>query len=140
MFQMQIKKQEKKHLVSKSKCDENFARYIPGSVKLGYLGMAYNIQTKGKATNQSCNDKYNLEFHLLLVVNDYTNVKSMHICYQIKISKNFEINQNIHADLITVKNFFVHSIKEINIQKYGDDIQILLRPILWKFINILTQH
>ena len=85
----------------------------------------------------------NLGFHILLPANHYTNVNSMHLCFPIKILKLTDPTQNIRADLITVNNFFAHWIKELKIQKYGNDIHILPmnNPLkLYRYSEAILKH
>ena len=67
----------------------------------------------------------NLEFHILLTQNYYTNPNSFQICFPIEIKSLTNINNGIGDSLITVNNFFAHWIKEINIKRCGDDAQTL---------------
>ena len=61
------------------------------------------------------------------------------ITIKIKTDKNADIN----ANLITVNNIFSHSIKDISIKRYGDDIAIL--PInttldIYRYSEAMLQH
>ena len=67
----------------------------------------------------------NREFCLLLTKKHYTNPNRFHLCFPIKIKKLTYTNSNIENDLITVFNFFAHWVKERNVTRYGDDVQIL---------------
>ena len=67
----------------------------------------------------------NLEFQILLTINYYTNPKSIHICFPMKIQKATDETDDIDTDLITVSNFFAHLIKEISVTKYGNDKQLI---------------
>ena len=87
--------------------------------------MIFNVLTKGKPADLSYRDMQNIEFHILLPANDYINLNSMHLCFPIRVLKSTNPTQNIRTDLIIVNNFLAHWIKELNIQRYDDDIQIL---------------
>ena len=106
-----------KRLINRGKYDANVTRYIPGVI--------LNVLTKGKPADLSYRDMQNIEFHILLSANDYMNLNSMHLCFPIKVLKSTNPTQNIRTDLIIVNNFLAHWIKELNIQRYDDDIQIL---------------
>ena len=70
------------------------------------------IDTKEKPAHLSYKDMENLEFHLLLANKYYTNPKSVHICFSMKIKKATYETNYIDTDLITVNSFFAHLIKE----------------------------
>ena len=61
----------------------------------------------------------------MFTTNHYTNPNSFHLCLPITVKKNTNNNNNIDDDLTTVNNFFTHWVEEINVTRYGDDIQIL---------------
>ena len=66
-----------------------------------------------------------LEFNILLVSNTYTNCSSLMIVLPVQIKKRTSAAQNIDATMITVNNFFLHWLKEVNIKRYPDDIRTL---------------
>ena len=66
-----------------------------------------------------------LEFNILLVSNTYTNCSSLMIVLPVQIKKRTSTAQNIDATMITVNNFFLHWLKEVNIKCYPDDIRTL---------------
>ena len=51
-----------------------------------------------------------LDFQILLTDNYYINPNNIHNCFPIKIKKKTNA-LNIDGDMITVNNFFAHSIK-----------------------------
>ena len=53
------------------------------------------------------------------------NWNSVYIYLPIQIIKNTHATADIDANMITVNNFFTYWIKEIDIKRYGDDLQIL---------------
>ena len=85
--------------------------------------MLEDIDTKEKTAHPSNKDMEQLDCQILLTENYYVNRNSIHICFQIKIKKNQKNNKDsdIDGDLITVKNFFAHWVKEISVAKYGSD-------------------
>ena len=93
-----------KRLVNKGEYDKDVARYIPRVLNLMYQGILKNVKTRDKTAESPCKDMQNLEFHLLLIANHYTNSNSLHLCFSIKIKKVTNANNNIGDDLITVNN------------------------------------
>ena len=53
------------------------------------------------------------------------NFHNVHLVFPMKIKKSTNNATNLDATLTTVNNFFVHWIKEIDINWYGDEIPIL---------------
>ena len=49
---------------------------------------------------------------------------SVHFIFLIKFKKKSDINADIGVDLITVNNFFAHSVKEKSITKYGTNKEL----------------
>ena len=50
----------------------------------------------------------------------------MHLCFLIKIKSTADNDNDIAAGIITVKKFFAHWIRKVDVKRYGDDISILL--------------
>ena len=50
----------------------------------------------------------------------------MDLCFPMEIKKRTDVTSNIRDDLITVNKVFAHWVKEIDLQRYGDDLQIIL--------------
>ena len=100
--------------------------------------MLENITTREQPIDLSDVDMRNLEFHLLLTANHYSNRYSFHLRFPVKIKKLTNINSKIDHDLIKVNHFFAHWVKEINVTIFGDDMQILQTIHPMKFANTLT--
>ena len=49
----------------------------------------------------------------------------MDLCIPLQIKKSTNTANDIGDDLMTLNNFFVHFIKEIDIRRYDNDIRIL---------------
>ena len=49
----------------------------------------------------------------------------MHICFPMEIEQKSDKNSDRDTDLITVKNFFAHLIKEISVTRYGNNKQLM---------------
>ena len=69
---------------------------IPGIKKLACQGVVYNIVNKNPA-DPAYKYLQNLEFHVLLPPNHYTNLNSMLLCLPVKISKNTSLDKDICA-------------------------------------------
>ena len=100
--------------------------------------MLEDIKTIEQVAQPSYKDLETFDFQLLLDKNLYTTLNSVHFVFPIKTKKTTDINADIGIDLITVKNFFAHWIKEISVTKYGTNKELTPATTLKKFINILT--
>ena len=75
--------------------------------------------------------------------NHYRNINSVHICLPIRIKFKADNSNAIPTEILTVNNFFTHWLKESDIRKYGDDLQML--PVgnsteLYKNYNPMFKH
>ena len=118
------KVQKIRDLINMGKYDADLAKYIPGLMDLAIQGILDDIDTREKVAHPSYKDKEQLDFQILLTENYYVNPANIHICFPIKIKKKSNDNYDIDSDLITVNNFFAHSVKEISITKYGSDKEL----------------
>lgn len=103
------------------RCYEICTRYF----KINISRNARKCYDERKTCRPILSDMQNLEFHLLLPPPHFTNPNSFPLCFPIKIKKKSDSNAHIVDDLITVNSFFTYKIKEIQIMRYGDGIQIL---------------
>ena len=78
-----------------------------------------------------------LEFNIKLPANQYINWNSIHICFPIERKSKSDDDNEIPANTISVNNIFAHWIKEIDMKKYGDNLQILPTGNTTDNINIL---
>ena len=99
-------------------------RYTPGLAKVGYQGQLHATETKRKYADDTYKNKKVIEFNVQLM-KGYTNFQNAHFCFPLKFKSAADNGNDIAAGLITVNNFFVHWIKEINIKRYNDDMPIL---------------
>ena len=118
------KVQKIRDLINMGKYDANLVKYIPCLADLAIQGMLDDIDTRENVAHPSYKDKEQLDFQILLTENYYVNQSNKHICFPIKIKKKSNNNSDIDHDLITVKNFFAHWVKEISITKYGSDKEL----------------
>ena len=88
---------------------------------------------KRKCADDTYKNKKVTKFNVLSTKGHYTNFQNIHLCFPLKIKSAAENNNDITVGVITVNNFFVHWIKEIDIKRYGEDVPILL---LTNTINI----
>ena len=95
-------------------------RYLPGMVKISRQGQIYNVLPKKVVASLNWYDMKTFEFNLIFAANTATNFKNMYLCIPLKIKKT-DNDDNTDATLITVNNFFMHFIKEIDILRYRDD-------------------
>ena len=99
-------------------------RYTPGLAKVGYQGQLHATETKRKYADDTYKNKRVIEFNVQLM-KGHTNFQNAHFCFPLKFKSAADNGNDIAAGLITVNNFFVHWIKEINIKRYNDDMPIL---------------
>ena len=106
------------------KVSYNMLRYIPGLAKVGYHGQLHLTETKRKYADDTYKDKKVINFNVQLTKGHYTNFQNVHLCFPLKIKPAVDNENDITAGVITVNNFFVHSIKEIDIKRYSDNVLI----------------
>ena len=92
--------------------DTDIEKYITGVLKLVFLGMLEDIDTKEKVANASYKDIEELDFQILLPDNYYVNLSSIRTCFPMKVKKSTNEATDIDVDLITVNNFFGHLVKD----------------------------
>ena len=81
-------------------------------------------ETKRKYADESYKNKKVIEFNVQLTANHYTNFQNVDPCFPIKIKSAVD-NDDTRAGVTPVNNFFAYWIKEIYIERYGDDMPIL---------------
>ena len=67
--------------------DADIARYIPGMLDLMFQGMIEKIMTIEQPADTTYSDKEILDFELILDNDNYTNLKSLHLCFPIRFKK-----------------------------------------------------
>ena len=107
------------------KISYNMLKYISGLAKIGYQGQLSGTETKRIYGDESCKNKKVIESNVQLTANRYTNFQNLHLCFPLKIKSAADNDNDITAGVITVNNFFAHWIKEIDIERYVDDIALL---------------
>ena len=83
----------------------------------------HSAETKRKHADDSYKNEKVIEFNVQLTANHYTNFQNVHLCFPIKIKSAADEDNDITAG--TISNFFAHWIKEIDINRYGDDMPSL---------------
>ena len=112
------------NLWDKGEACAGFARYIPGLTDASRQGQIYNIEPKKAYAAQRYVDQKTLEFTVTLAANTCTNYRSVVVISQIQIKKTPDKTADIDATMITVNNFFVCWLKEVDIKRYPDDVRI----------------
>ena len=100
-------------------------RYIPDSAKATYQGQLHSAKVKKKYADETNKNKKVIKFNVQLTKRHYNNFQNVYFCLALKFKSPANNCNNTLAVLITVNNFFVHWIKEIDIKRYGDGIPIL---------------
>ena len=112
-------------LYENGRVDSDLLRYIPGMSKIMHQGQIDWIQTKKAYASSTYTDKQLLEFNIELNKNHYMNFSNMAACLPVVFRKVINKAQAIDADMIPANNFVMHWIKDISIERYGEDIAIL---------------
>ena len=109
---------------------------------IGYQGQIYSIFTKRRFVDPNYSDK-NYKHSYFITANQYMNSSSVHICVVIRIKSKADNNNQLPAGMVMVNNSFTHWLKEVDIKRYGNDLQIL--PIgnkaeLYKYFDAILKH
>ena len=80
-----IKLRKIRKLIETSTYDTDISRYIPGTLDLIFQGMLEDIYMKEQPTHFWCRSMKSLNFQILLTNIYYTNPKSMHLGFPMKI-------------------------------------------------------
>ena len=99
--------------------------YVPGLAKVAYQGQLESTETNRIYADDSYKGKKVTEFNIQLAANQYTNFHNVHLCFRLKIKSAADSNNDITAGVIPVNNFFTYWIKEIDIERYGDNFPFL---------------
>ena len=87
-----------------------------------FQGMLEDVDTRA---HPSYKDMDELDFQILLTDNYFVNLSNIHLCFPMKTKESSDEATDIDDELITVKNFFAHLIKEISVTKYGSDKEFI---------------
>ena len=96
-------------------------RYMPGLAQIDYQGELYSTETKRKYVD----NKKVTEFNIQLTKGHYTNFQNLYLCFPLEFKSAANNNNNLDATTVTVNNFLSHWVKEIDIERYGDNIPII---------------
>ena len=88
--------------------DADIARYIPETLNLVFQGVIDKIKAIEQLADTTNKDKEKLDFELILDKNNYTNLKSLQICFPVKFKKFSNLAQDVDANFYPVNNFFAH--------------------------------
>ena len=121
----------------------NLVKYIPDLAKPIYQGQIAGPVEKKAYAEDSYRDLKVAMFMIQLSTNQYMNFNNVHLVFPLKIKKKNDDANNIDDEEITVNNFFVHWIKEIDIKRYGDDIPVV--PLtntveVYKYSDAMLKH
>lgn len=104
--------------------DKNVPNYFPAMLSIVCQSKIYSIKRK-KTCRLSYKDMQTLELNIILPAIQYINWNSVHICLPMKMKKSMAVANNIDANMITFNDFFAYRIKEKDIARYGDNLQIV---------------
>ena len=130
-------------LFDQGKGPGELARYIPGLTKPLFQGQIDGTQEKKAFADDTYKDLKTAEFTIQLSSNHYMNFNNVHIVFPLKIKKKTNVANDILATEITVNNFFVHWIKEIDIKRLGDDVPVLPTTNtieIYKYSDAMLKH
>ena len=110
---------------------------------IGYQRQVYSIFTNRRFADPNYFDTQVLEFTIKIPPNHYMNFNSVHICPPIWIKSKADNNNQLPARMVMVSNFSALWLKEVDIKRYGGDLQIL--PIgntteLYKYSDEILEH
>ena len=118
-------------------------RYLHAMLLMTHQDMIYTIRAKKIPAEFTYKVFQRLELNIKLPTNQYMNWNSIHIYLRIKIKSKAVVANNIAANMMTVNNFFVLWIKEINIKRYGDDLEIVLTnnvTDIYRYLDAVLKH
>lgn len=95
--------------------------------RLRYQGLVYFATAKRDLTDSTYKDLQTVKFRIKLLVNQYVNLNSVHLCFPIKLScsKSCSKDFNYWGNMITANNFFTRQISKVKVKRYGDDLKIV---------------
>ena len=102
---LKVKKIRK--LIEQRIYDVDIACYMSQTLDLNFQGMIEKIKTIEQPADSTYKDKETLDFELILDKN-YTNQKSLHICFPIKLKILFNATQILNLNLNPVNSLFTH--------------------------------
>ena len=105
--------------------DEKLIKNLSSIAELAFKGLIYGIKNKKVSANSTYKNFKTLKFNIKLPTNQCFNWSSVHYLSSDSNKKKTNSVNNTDATMMTINNFFAHQIKEINIKRYGDDLQIL---------------
>ena len=100
-------------------------RYILGITKPAHQGQLQGTLTKNAYAGNSYKEHRVAELNVKLTNNQYVNFHNVHLVFLMKIQKSTNNAANIAATVMIVNSFFRYWIKEIDINRYSDEIPIL---------------
>lgn len=103
---LKVKKIRK--LIEQRIYDVDIACYMSQTLDLNFQGMIEKIKTIEQPADSTYKDKETLDFELILDKNYYTNQKSLHICFPIKLKILFNATQILNLNLNPVNSLFTH--------------------------------
>ena len=117
--------------------------YIPGLTKPAHQGQIEGTLTKKAYADDTYKGHKVAEFNIKLTNNQYMNFHNVYLVFPMKIKKSSNVANDLPNDVITVNNFFVYWMKELDIKRYGDDIPIL--PLtntveIYKYSDAVLKH
>ena len=118
-------------------------KYLPGLAEPVYQGQIKGINERKAYADETYSGLKIAEFNIQLSNNEYMNFHDVQLVFPLKIKKKTNVANDIDNTLMTVNNFFAHWIKEIDIQKLGDDHPILptINTVeIYKYSDQILKH
>ena len=123
--------------------ESGLINYLPGIVPPVYQGQLKGINERKAYADETYSGLKIAEFNIQLSNNEYMNFHDVQLVFPLKIKKKTNVANDLDNTLITVNNFFAHWIKEIDIQKLGDDQPILptINTVeIYKYSDQILKH
>ena len=132
-----------KKFVKDGTAESGLINYLPGIVPPVYQGQLKGINERKAYADETYSGLKIAEFNIQLSNNEYMNFHDVQLVFPLKIKKKTNVANDLDNTLITVNNFFAHWIKEIDIQKLGDDQPILptINTVeIYKYSDQILKH
>ena len=132
-----------KKFVKDGVAEGGMIKYLPGLAEPVYQGQIKGINERKAYADETYSGLKIAEFNIQLSNNEYMNFHDVQLVFPLKIKKKTNVANDIDNTLMTVNNFFAHWIKEIDIQKLGDDHPILptINTVeIYKYSDQILKH
>ena len=93
--------------------EKDAIKNCPGMDRLKYQEFIYFIKTIRDPADSTCKNSHTVEFKTKLTAGQYANLKSVHLCFPMKIKKKTDETAHISSNMIRLNNFFPHWVRKL---------------------------